>query len=506
MRSKNALKNVISSIILQVVQIIIGFIIPRLIIESFGSNSNGLISSIKQFLTYITLLESGFGPVVKSLLYKPIAKKDKKEIENILCASEQFFRKIAHIFIVYIMALLIIYPFFVKDSFTRIFTMSMIIIMSFGTFSEYFFGITYRLYLQAEQKTYIGSYIQIFTALFNGIIIFVMIKLGCNLILVQIGSALTFILRPIVQNIYVKKKYKINLSNADKNYSIKNKWEGLAQHIAAVIHGNTDIMVLTIFSTIEEVSVYSVYLLVINGIKYIVSAFDTGIDASFGDMIAKNEQANLNRKFSSYEFIYQSIITIIFICTFILLIPFIKVYTNGINDANYIRPIFSIIILIAEFLWAIRLPYLSLTMAAGHFKETQMGAWIEAILNISISICLVCKLGIIGVAIGTLIAMAVRTIEFIYHTSKYILQRKMKKSFFKLLVILIESMILVCIANKITIDVNTCLSWVKYAIPIFFGVTAIVILVNSIVYKDDAKEAFNILISNLIKRKTITNK
>ena len=82
----------------------------------------------------------------------------------------------------------------------------------------------------------------------------------------------------------------------------------------------------------------------------------------------------------------------------------------------------------------------------------------------------------------------------------------MKKSFFKLLVILIESMILVCIANKITIDVNTCSSWVKYAIPIFLGVTAIVILVNSIAYRDDAKEAFNILISNLIKRKTITNK
>ena len=57
MRSKKALKNIISSLLLQLVTVICGLILPRAIIGKYGSNVNGLISSITQFLTYITLLE-----------------------------------------------------------------------------------------------------------------------------------------------------------------------------------------------------------------------------------------------------------------------------------------------------------------------------------------------------------------------------------------------------------------------------------------------------------------
>ena len=65
----------------------------------------------------------------------------------------------------------------------------------------------------------------------------------------------------------------------------------------------------------------------------------------------------------------------------------------------------------------------SITLAAGHFKETRKGAWLEAFINLTLSIILVFKFGIVGVAIGTLVAMIIRTAEFMYHTSKYILKR-----------------------------------------------------------------------------------
>ena len=84
MRSKKVLTNVITSLGLQICSIICGFIIPKLIISSYGSNVNGLIVSITQFLSFITLLEAGFGPVIKSCLYKPISNKDKDTIIKIL--------------------------------------------------------------------------------------------------------------------------------------------------------------------------------------------------------------------------------------------------------------------------------------------------------------------------------------------------------------------------------------------------------------------------------------
>ena len=58
MRSKKAIKNIISSLIQQIITIICGLVLPRAIIGTFGSSVNGLVSSITQFLAYITLLES----------------------------------------------------------------------------------------------------------------------------------------------------------------------------------------------------------------------------------------------------------------------------------------------------------------------------------------------------------------------------------------------------------------------------------------------------------------
>ena len=100
-------------------------------------------------------------------------------------------------------------------------------------------------------------------------------------------------------------------------------------------------------------------------------------------------------------------------CAIVLIVPFISVYTKGVTDANYIRYAFGALIVISEYIWAIRLPYSSLVLAAGHFKETRKGAWVECISNIVISVLLVRAFGLIGVAIGTIVAMAIRTIEFI---------------------------------------------------------------------------------------------
>ncbi len=500
MRSKKAVINIIFSFGLQLVTLICGFIVPRLVIGTYGSSVNGLTASITQFLAYITLLESGFGPVVKSILYKPIANKNNMEIEQILKASEKFFRTISYIFIVYIILLCIILPLILSNQFDKLFTLSLVIIISISTFAEYYFGMTYKLYLQAQQKTYITSVIQIGTLILNTIMIVILIHFNASIQIVKLVSASIFVLRPILQNIYVKRKYDISLEGVKSDYKIKQKWDGLAQHIAAVVHNNTDIVVLTLFANTVEVSVYSVYLMVVSGVKNLIQSFTGGVDASFGDMIAKGEKENLNRSFKTYEGFYFTIATIICISTLILILPFISVYTKGITDANYIRPVFSYLIVLAEFMWVIRLPYSSITLAAGHFKQTRNGAIVEALTNIIISIILVWKLGIVGVAIGTFIAMFIRTIEFMYHTSRYILNRSALYTFKRLVVIAIEVILTTFIVKIIpSVNVTSYLTWVKQAIIVTFLSSTVVIAVNILVYKDNSKNVIT-MAKNILKR------
>ena len=201
MRSKKALYNILSNMIMQFIAIIYGFIVPKIIISNFGSDVNGLVSSITQFLAYITLLESGFGPVIKSILYKPIAQKNKAEIKKILKASERIFRIISKIFLIYIVFLALLYPLIVNNDFGYIYTLSLIVIISISTFSEYYFGMTYKLYLQAEQKTYIISIIQILTYILSSLLVILCAYFNTSIHIIKLVSCLIFILRPVLQNI-----------------------------------------------------------------------------------------------------------------------------------------------------------------------------------------------------------------------------------------------------------------------------------------------------------------
>jgi len=501
MRSKKAIKNVLSSLIVQIATLICGFITPVLFIKEYGSEVNGLISSITQFLAYISLLDAGFGPVLKSVLYKPIAKKNKNEIEGLLKTSQKFFRRITYIFVGYIIILAIVYPLIVIEKFDFIFTFSLILIISISTFFEYFFGITYKLFLQADQKTYITSNIQLIFLIINTVLVVLLIKLNFSIHLVKLVSSLIFVLRPLVQSIYVNKKYNFNIKESSE-VKIKQKWVGLSQHIAAIIHGNTDVVVLTLFgNNIALVSVYSVYYMVVNGIKRIIQSFTGGIDSSFGDMYAKEEYDTLNKSFNIYELIFHTITTICFTCCMVLIVPFVSVYIKEVSDINYIRPLFATILVLSEFVHSIRLPYSSLTLAVGHFKETMKGAWVETILNISLSIILVIKFGLIGVAIGTLVAMLVRTSEFIYHTNKYVLKRSILISIKKVILIVIETILIVLCSNLLPeFSITSYLSWFIYAVIVFMFASFITITLNYLFYKKDFHDLIKVLKKN-IKRK-----
>lgn len=488
MRSKNAKYNIIFGFLLQIVSIICGLIIPRLIIKNFGSNINGLLNSITQFLAYITLLESGFGPVITSILYKPIAEKDNKSIIEILKSSESFFRKIAIIFIVYIVVLCFVFPYFVADSFDNVFTVSLIIIIGLSTFAEYFFGITYNLYLHASQKKYIVSIIHMVTTILNVILIYILISCGFNIQIVKLVSCFIYILRPLLQNFYVRRKCNIVISKKTKKIKIKQKWDGLAQHVAGVIFSNTDVAILSIFSPMSTVSIYSVYNLVIVAVRNFISILTGAVEAIFGDMIAKKENKNFNNKFSMYEFIYFSIITIVYSCTTHLIVPFVKIYTKGITDANYIQNTFSFVFVFGFFIHAIKSIYNVIAYSAGKFRETRKGAWVEAFSNLFISLLLVRKYGLIGVAIGTSISIIIRCIEFIIFTSKNILKRRINITFSRVILSIFEFFIIFIIGgNIINFTEVSYLNWIYNGIKIFVFSTIIVVPINILFYKKEFK-------------------
>ena len=501
MRSKKAFLNLITNIFREVISIICAFILPHIIISNFGSEIYGLTESITNFLGFIIMLEAGFGPVMKVSLYRALAKKDINQINKILNTSEHFFRKIALFFLIYVLGLSILYPIISNTSFDHMFTAILVLIMAGSIFAEYYFGIIYKLFLQADQKSYIINVIQIITTLLNIILVILAIELGADIIGVKILTGIVFILKPFFQLLYVKKKYKISPHKTKGKYQIEQKWDALIHHIAFMIHSKTDIAILTIISSLKNVAVYSIYSLILNGTKSIVCVIADSFSATFGDMIAKNETKTLKNRFNIYETNYITISTIVYTCTLLLITPFVSVYTKGMQDAEYIQPIFGSLLTIGVYVLTIRQPYNELIKAAGHFRQTRKGAIIEAVINISLSTVMVWRYGLIGVAIGTLAAMTYRTIDLIIYVNKKILKRRVWTNIKKIIVIFIETIVVLLIASIIPQPIiNSYLDWVIYAAIILIISTIIILPLNIVLYRNDYKETLRILRKAVLRK------
>lgn len=496
-RKKKAVFNIVSSLALQMVTLICGLILPRLLLSFFGSEVNGTISSITQFLSYIVLLEAGVGGVIKAALYKPLANNDRGKISGVIKATEKFFRKIAYIFIAYMLILALVFSTITNSNFGFLFTASLIIIIGISTAAQYFFGITYQILLTADQKGYINNGIQIVTIILNTLLSALLVYMGCSIHVVKLGSAVVFVIRPLLTLLYVRKHYYLDNNALSDNNAIKQKWDGFGQHIAYFIHSNTDIVVLSVFSNMLIVSVYTIHMSVISGIKNLCNSLSMGFGPALGDMIARKETEKLQETVNFYEFVSFYIAFLFFTVTAIMLEPFITLYTLGVTDINYYHPLFAAVMCFSEGIYVIRCVYSSIVMSAGHFKQTNKGSYIEALINITISVVLVKFYGLIGVAIGTCVAMSYRTIDYVIYLSKNIIN-KSPRFFIKRFFVNILSIVPTVLISYLFIIqyITNWMSWIICA-GIVFAITFISITVGHCLFY---KKEVNLFISILKKK------
>lgn len=424
------------------------------------------------------------GAVVRSALYRPIAEKDKIQISKIMISANSFFKRIAWALLAYVLFLTIYYPLGVNSTLGYVSTAFLIVSMSIGLFAQYLFGIVNQLLLDADQKSYVSLTIVILTTILNTLFSVIIIRLGASIQVVKLTTGLIFLLRPLVLNYYVKRNYSLETNIILDKEPIKQKWNGVAQHIAYVITNSIDVIVLSLFSTLENVSIYSVHIMIVNGIKMLLIAIYNGIQPLFGNLLAKNEMDLFVYYFKHIESLFHFLVVLDFTLTTVLINPFVQLYTASIDDANYFAPLFSFLLVWGQAMYCIRLPYNAVIIAAGHFKETQKSAIVESLLNVIISLLLINKFGLVGVAMGTLIAISYRTVYNVFYLSKNIVFRSQKYCFKHLFVDFVSVLVMLGVTMVINFTPNNFVNWIFYAVFLSIIYLVLMMLINFIFNRD----------------------
>lgn len=487
-RTQKAMLNTVTGALAEVVLLICGLILPRLILARFGSSYNGITQSAKQYLSAITILNVGVTGATKVALYKPLAENNIEKISGIVKALDRQMRKVGMILSAYIVVLIFAYPLLVDTGYSWIEVAPLVLAAGISALGSYFFGITYSTLLTADQNVYILNAFSIIATILNTVVNVILIKAGCSIQVVRISGAVVLFLRPLLLNLYAKKRYKLIQNCEPDNTGMSMRRDVLAHSIANIVHDHTDLVVITLFTNAKMASVYTVYNLVMAILKKTQRIFTNGTESIFGSMWSKGEMAKIRHNLSIYEFIVGSFASVVFSTTLVMILPFITLYTKGVKDVEYIRPAYALIITVAQAFYCVRAPYTTLVHGSGHYKETKVGAYMEAGINLVLSVVLIQFIGIAGVALGTLAANVFRTVQYAIYVDKNLVPRGIRFFGLHLLWATLNAVIIFFLSKLLPLvgkAYDSWLLWITAAIVVTLLAFAVTALSAAVFYRKD---------------------
>lgn len=489
---KSLSKNMILSLISRVVTLVTGLVVQRYILIAYGSTFNGLTSSIGQIMSYLVLLEAGLGAASIQVLYSPLSEGNWSKINSILTATGKEYKKISCMFTGLLVLVSLLLPIVTADEVEYRIAALLTLIIGASYVLSYIIGGKYKALLNADRKIYVLHELDIITNILSCILRLWALQSGRSIVTVQLINLFTVFIKNTGYVIYIRRKYPSVDYHAKPNYgAISKRWNVLVHNIAGIVVNHTDIMILTICSSLKIVSVYSVYNMVFSQLSNMISStFMQAPQATFGNLYYK-DRSKFEKAFTAYETLYTIGLYILVTISLIMILPFVSVYTKGVSDVDYLDAFLPILFSATLLMNQLRTPAIITVNVVGAYKETQRGAVIEAVINIVVSLALFffTDFGLYGLLIGTVCSYLFRTLEVLLFVYRKILCVSISQ-YVRLL--LTNTLILIGLyvvaGTKIFNKVDTFADWILYAVVVSVLTTMIYILLNLLFNKSKILE------------------
>lgn len=480
-RVKNASRNIMYTIIFQVIKLLLVFVNRIIFVKRLGAEYLGVNGLFSNILTILSLADLGMTTTMMYCLYKPLAENDEVKISKYI----NYFKKIYNIIAVVVgiigIALIPLLKYIVNLPSEMEHIYLYYILLLANSVISYLFVYKTTL-LQADQKMYIiNKYdtvfqfilfvLQITILLFtNSFTLYLSSNLLCTFLSNLLKARKTKEIYPFLDNNKDK-----NLEKSEKKQLVTNLFSMFFYKIGGVIQSNTDNILISIFVGTIVVGYYSNYSTIIISITSFITLLFTSIKASVGNFVNTQSIKEQYKMFNILEIFNFWLVGFCFICFMTLIPTFIEISFGK----EYILPN-SVLVWaslnfytsnIRQTLWAYR-------ETTGMYNNSiKYVTLVTAIINIFLSILLGKIFGLNGIIAATVIS---RMIYAWWKEPKIIFREYFKKSskeyFINYIVRLIYSLIIVCIVKFILSFINIENIYIKFVIEIGITVISSIIL------------------------------
>lgn len=415
-RTKAASLNAFSSLITQLISLILKFGIQTVFIHEMSQDFlglNGLFSNVVSFLSFADL---GIGTAITVSLYRPIANKDFPLIRALL----RLYKK-AYLLISVLMgiAAIIVSPFIIyliKDSEFSSFQVGSWFLLYFGGTIATYLAAWKRSLIIAEQDGYLSTLNDFVFKSIQQVFQIISIVLFHSFLLFLLIQLLVMILSNAQLSSMANRHYpqEVTLADDDRVEVPKNTREIIKKNIVGAVSGKlgsivvfaTDNIVLSMFVGLKTVAQYSNYMLIIQSLNSVFSQVVSSVVASIGNLAATKSSVQQQNVLYKLLFINSGVNVFLISGLSIAISPFINLWAGK----NYVISSSIVFLILLNFLInQYRLTAQNFISGLGLYWPLRWKSLIEATINLVASVYLTGFLhaSIFGVVLGTLLSNVV---------------------------------------------------------------------------------------------------
>lgn len=407
-----SLKNARVAFLFYFVALIVAFFSRKVFIDTLGTELVGLSATIQNILGFLNLAELGIYSAVSYSLYKPLVDDKKEEINRIVSLFGYLYRLVG----IFILVIGIIVSFFLPLIFAKSQLNLLFLYGAYYTFLSVtlfsYFNNFRQILLNADQKGYIVSKVTNYSMLLKVILQVILLKyLNGHYIGWLVIEFVFGLLTRWWINHRVKKEYpwlRISLKDGKqliKEYSliIKNVKNLFVHKIAEFVGGQTDNILIFVFSSLSTVTLYTNYTMITKRIITLVVSTLSSNMAGIGHVIAEGDTQKNIAVFKEFNGLFFLVGGVMVYCLYYLIPPFISIW---LGENFIITEIVFLLIIINTYIALIRQSVMY--FINGYCLYYDIWAPItEAIIKLVLSVLLGYLYGLAGVLIGTCVSTLV---------------------------------------------------------------------------------------------------
>lgn len=432
-RTKNSVLNMATSVAIRVSTLILSFVSRTVFIYILGAEYLGLNGLFSNILSFLALSELGLGSAIAFLLYKPIADNDIERMKTVMYFYKKCYMVVGTVILLLGCCLMPFLKFLVnldQPIPENLYLVFFLFVLQSAV--SYFFAAYKQTFVNANQKTYVLTKIELAFTVVNCIVDIVLLFIFRSFIIYLIGKVIVAIAKNLVLSKKIDKLYPF-LTEQVNTYLTKNEVRKVFKDIYSVsvfrlgsvlFNSVSNIVTSAIVGTIV-VGYYSNYTMIVTQVEAVMMLAFNAVAGGIGNVVAtesKDKQYEIYKKLDNITFIMYGFCTVML---FQLLNSFVNLWL-GEHNHSYVLSQFVILLICANFYTNCSCQLLDrFRNASGYFAIGRDLQVIGGICNIVLSVLLAYKWGFEGVLISPFLCkMFITVTPFVVKSGSQVFEKK----------------------------------------------------------------------------------